>query len=519
MIRVLFVLVVLWLGLAGCASADGPSSGGVVVNPLVRTDRSVDASSVQAMVDSLVTPGMSDRDKALAIFNYVRRTMFHYRHLTEVGGGGAMELIGGVGYCLCTPTAGAQVELCRAAGLEAKILGLPGHGSVVVKWDGRWHWMDAFLGLAVWNRDRTDIATVEEVAADPTLLTRDNPGPVPLLPCVDELYADSLRFEPDNEKYHKECSPDDADWARRASLKPDKRIDSYWKSETTSGITLRPGETFVRNWDNEPGMYILMKVGEKFAPPHHFCGVDAEMRDTVNWPYFKPYVREITSFDPKSGKQVTVKTGRYWANGTLTWNLPLGDADLLKWLDRAENIKAVGGKLAPIDPSKPVVLEWTTHCPYMLVGGSLGVAGSDIAGAWVRTSAKGECVPLKINVGDYTHRIDLREPLAKAKGARTCTFRVQLSVGLPEMLRCHLIFQHNMYAQPQLMPGDNKVTVAVADAEDLKAAKLAVELAWDEQGRTRTERRVVDTSPFTFAIEVKEKEIPRMRHLTLSCRK
>ncbi|MCX7591520.1 MAG: transglutaminase-like domain-containing protein, partial [Kiritimatiellae bacterium] len=87
------------------------ASGLDIVNPHLVTDRSVDTSSPEAMVKSLVKPGMSDREKALAVYNFVRRTMFHYRYLTTVAGGGTMDLINGIGYCLCTPTAGTQARL------------------------------------------------------------------------------------------------------------------------------------------------------------------------------------------------------------------------------------------------------------------------------------------------------------------------------------------------------------------------------------------------------------------------
>ena len=35
---------------------------------------------------------MSDEAKALAVYNFVRRTMFHYRYLTNFAGGGVMDL-------------------------------------------------------------------------------------------------------------------------------------------------------------------------------------------------------------------------------------------------------------------------------------------------------------------------------------------------------------------------------------------------------------------------------------------
>ena len=366
-IRATLILSALFLMIGGPALA-----GENIVNPLVTTDRSVDTSSVERMVATLIKPGMTEQEKALAIYNYVRRTMFHYRTYPKYGGGGAMNLINGVGYCLCTPTAGAECELLEAAGIKACILDTPGHGSVVAKIDGEWHWLDAFLGGCVYNEKRTALTTLPDIIAHPALLKRENPSPVPLLPCIDLLYADSLRFEPDNTKYHSDCAPDDFAWAAKAT--PGSMTPTYWTSSMKLDITLRPGESYAREWDGQKGMYFLHNTQERFAPPHHFCGIDAEQRDTINWPYFKPYLKEITSFDPnpKVNKKVTVKTGRYWANGTLRWSPRMND---LGTFSRTENVKIADGKIVLADASKPGTLELAVRCPYMLVGGKLIAQG------------------------------------------------------------------------------------------------------------------------------------------------
>jgi len=495
----------------------GAAPAGEIVNPRVTTDRSVDASSVEAMVRSLVRPGMSDREKALAVYNYVRRTMFHYRHLTRVGGGGAVNLINGTGYTLCTPTASAQAEICRAAGLKkAFILGTPGHGSFTVFYAGKWHWMDAFIGGCAWDGERKTIASLAEVVANPKWLTREKPSPVPFLPCKDVLYADALRFEPGNEKYHKACAPDDAAWTLRA--KPGKKSGPYWKSSMKLDITLRPGESYLRRWDHEPGMYFLTKVQKKFAPPHHFCGAEYEKKDTVNWPYWKPYLKEITSFDPKTGKKRTVRTGRYWANGRLSWK-PAVTRELLKHLALAENVRAAKGALRPAAAGEPAVLEWQVKCPYMLQGGWLRAKVSGKLAAAIKVGRRGKFQTLALAAARGGRlEAELRPFFLKAMGTRQYTLRLELSgkgasLGDVELIT---VFQHNMYALPQLMPGKNRVRVAVANPEALEKTRLLVEYAWDQDGKTRKLRRRVQKSPTEFVIEVPGKELPRMRHLSLT---
>ena len=511
--------------LAVCMAAvlSGSGIAADIVNPHVTTDRSVDTSSVAAMVKSLIKPGMTDEDKALAVYNFIRRTMFHYRYLTRYAGGGTMDLINGVGYCLCTPTAGTQARLCTAAGLKGHVLNTPGHGSVTVFYGGQWHWMDAFMGGCVWNKKRTGIASLTEVQADPALLKRKDPSPVPLLPCGAVLYQDSLRWEPDNKKYHAACGPDDLAWAARA--KPGKHRPMVWGDVSSLDITLRPGETYARFWDHEPGMYFLFRTGKEFAPPHHFCGVAAERRDTVNWPYWKPYVKEIESTDPETGKKVTVRTGRYWANGRLTWKPDLTSADVLQHFAVARNVRvdAAKGELVPIDPDKPAVVEWTVACPYMLQGGWLQAKVAGDVAASIKVSvrkkpARSEPMDLRDAPGGKAKRAPLRPHFLKARGTRGYTLRLELKgkdarVGAIELVT---IFQHNMYALPQLMPGKNVVKVTVGRPEALKRTRLVLEYAWDQGGKTVTERRVVDTSPYAFSTDIPGDDLPRMRHLTLT---
>lgn len=492
-----------------------------IVNPKLTTDRSVDTSSAEAMARSLVREGMTDQEKALAVYNYVRRTMFHYRYLPDLAGGGTMDLINGVGYCLCTPTAGTQARLATLAGLNGHVLTTTGHGSVAVQYGGQWHWMDAFLGGCAWNKDRTAIATLDELVADPSLLRRDNPSPVPLFPCRAVLVEDALRWEPANQEYHKTCGPDDFDWTARSA--PGKHEPMVWSDTSSLAITLRPGETYVRLWDHIPGMYFLFQTPEDMAPPHHFCGIEAEQRDTVNWPYWKPYVKEITSTDPTTRLPRTVKTGRYWANGRLTWRPDLSAADVLAPMANVRNLRVDGGRLVLVDPAQPGSFEWGVRTPYMLQGGNLFVRAGGKVEASVQLRPAGKrskltdftAMPMR-DMGSGACQGLLREQFQRDIGTRGYTLRVELSGGEKAVISelvLDTIFQLNMYALPQLMPGANEVTVSFENPDVLKGTRFRIEYAWDEGGTPRVESREVDRAPLQFRIDVAGSEIPRMRRL------
>ncbi|MGQ9661106.1 MAG: hypothetical protein ACUVWX_02060 [Kiritimatiellia bacterium] len=498
--------------LAMVLGALGIARGASIINPHLITDRSVDTSSPEAMVASLIKPGMNDRDKALAIYNFVRRTIFHYRYLTKVAGGGTMDLINGVGYCLCTPTAGTQARLCTLAGLRGEVLSLPGHGSVEVFWDGKWHWMDGFMGGCVWNKDRTDLASFEEIHADPSLLTRDNPSPVPLFPCRDTLYADALRFEPDNKEYHQQCAPDDFAWVARAIT--GERKPMVWDDKSSLAITLQPDETYVRCWDHEPGMYFLMKTPERFGPPHHFCGIEAEQRDVVNWPYWEPYVKEITSFDPKLARKVKVRTGRYWANGRVIWK-PVLEGEILHQFATVENTRLEDGTLVPADTLRPMRLERTVRCPFMLQGGWLRLMAIGNVSASLATPVNKTWIPLSFSNVVGGAEAALREALMQSQGTREYTLRLEVTGQDARITALELItvFQHNMYALPQLLPGPNRIRITVANPEALKQTRFVVEYAWEENGVLRSAGGLMRESPWEFTVEVPGPHFPRMRHL------
>jgi hypothetical protein len=81
-------------------------------------------------------------------------------------------------------------------------------------------------------------------------------------------------------------------------------------------------------------------------------------------------------------------------------------------------------------------------------------------------------------------------------------------------------FTHNAMAAPHLMPGKNKVTVTVANPEDLDKAALTIRYRYKEapdwKGEMKTIERRVTGSPFAFEAVIPEsKKLPQMIDLTL----
>src|SRR5260370_12077872 len=124
--------------------------GGVVSHVSVTSNHTEDVSSLEAWKKSFVKPGMSDQQKALAIWESVVR----YRH-QEIPPNEFLENEGhphdpikdfnvyGYGQCCC---ASANIEaLARYAGLPARGWGIIAHSVPEVQYANAWHMLDASL--------------------------------------------------------------------------------------------------------------------------------------------------------------------------------------------------------------------------------------------------------------------------------------------------------------------------------------------------------------------------------------
>ena len=65
------------LGVVCMGSSIRASEPPVVKDPWVVTDKSVDTRTVDSILKGLIKDGMSDEEKALAVFNWVRRLIYH----------------------------------------------------------------------------------------------------------------------------------------------------------------------------------------------------------------------------------------------------------------------------------------------------------------------------------------------------------------------------------------------------------------------------------------------------------
>ncbi|HUU29091.1 MAG TPA: hypothetical protein VM123_14890 [archaeon] len=516
-------------------------AGEPIVNPWVTTDKSVNCFSDRTIVADVTAGLTGPQDQAIAIFSFFRRTMFPFTNRNEypypVNDQQHMfDLVRAVnvyGYSLCTQTSAMFASLLKGSGLfeDARCVGVPGHGTAEVKWNGRWHFMDPIVGAYVFRRGAArEIAGIEEIVADTTLFTR----------AVAEGRAGMPFCQWDGGSvYPEQALPETDTWFtyRKYGLmfllgalpKPDPWEETVSITHSMA-FSLRPGFRLTRMWDNLPGMYNLsydFHRGSKkntwspspaILPPHHPDG-GREARDTVNFPLIKPYRKTI------NGRA----SYHYYANGLLAYEDNFSDkrifqaADSLTGLSVTPAPDGAGNMLRCADSVSDGSAVFRFEAPYVFVGGAVSGRAQVRRGSWaaVYMDVGDSGLWLALGViekgGDFSFEI----PAALLDQRYAFSIKIRLhdgngpgSVNLREF-KAQAVCQLNMYSLPFLAPGENKVTVLAGRIP--QGASLAVTYRWQEQGWDREDRRLVREAGASYSIRVAGEDYPRMKEITMEC--
>ena len=132
-----------------------------------------------------VTGGISnDREKALALHRFGMAHFIHFDGPIEERGEyvtDPMKLIGVYGYALCGNNSSAMNALYNAAGLKARKRSMPGHSVPEVWFEDKWNYIDTDMFGYVFLPGGK-IASVDELARDADLFTRQTNPPTPFYP-------------------------------------------------------------------------------------------------------------------------------------------------------------------------------------------------------------------------------------------------------------------------------------------------------------------------------------------------
>lgn len=447
------------------APAARPDQVGIVSNIQVFTAGQEDIASLEAWARTALKAGMSDADKALAIFETVVRyqhemdppleLVHHAKAVTD-----ALKTFHVYGYNQCGPGASHVVELARFAGFKARGVTITGHTVAEIFYGGTWHMYDASY-INYFPKPDGQVASVAEIIAAVKDWRKVNPG-YEEEPKVRELHrSDSWTgWKTKGPSLLASCPLLDAkgylpaklmDWShlmRMYNGANDFEYETGYSMGYQLNVQLRPGERLVRNWAHA-GMHINMAI-EGYRP----------------WLDFKPGQGPLV-YTPRYGDIAPGRVG----NGTVEYDVPLGSQALRLSAWRYENLQPVAGAdgktlLGPADSSKPGVLEIRMPTSYIYLGGLMefdavvGEGGSVTMGIsdnngqdWLDTELtesaanKVNILPFVIRKYDYRLRFIIKGP----SGLR--------------LLRLSHDIQHSQRPLPALKQGQNTIVFAAGADE------------------------------------------------------
>ena len=142
-----------------------------VINPWIRRVGMPDTRNLQSIVDSIVKPGMSDKEKARRIWEFEINNRFHATTQDDEVAD-VVKRVNVYGYTLCYDESKDISDMWRAAGLKVR-KGYPtGHSLAEVYYDGAWHELDSDESIISLLRDNETIASESQIVADHDLMKR-----------------------------------------------------------------------------------------------------------------------------------------------------------------------------------------------------------------------------------------------------------------------------------------------------------------------------------------------------------
>jgi hypothetical protein len=447
----------------------------------VTTDRTVDSSSLESIVADVVrlSGAKTNDEKAIAIYRYLHHTIFHWAYPTEKPpqSVGPLKLINSYGWGLCGGQHTVLKALYETAGWKCRYMGWPGHTTIEVNYDDKWHYYDTFMKCYYWTKDKSHVAGQEEIANDPSIVmdavSEGRAAPENLC-CGDPPQA-----VVDGSKARKDCG-DVKGWA-----------SVTWRDNNYSPLLTLPSGASVRlDWKSEPNGFAI--TGKT---PQHSCGTKDYRNDKDLGPVLEHY------------------GVRNWSDGTYRCAPDFSKSSDLADITLA-GAKAEGSKLAASGPSSAI---FKLNTPYPYVTGKLDVtfdgdgklSVSPDAGKTWQSAAVGDVSALIHQHYDIWVKAEFSGALTK--------FYFEAEV------------EHNRSAQPYLYNGKNTITVSTKDNKIPAGSTLIVTYAYQEAtapdkrnqyngagvtyGETKTVTKEITSLPFTFEIEVGGNEPPKMAYL------
>ena len=447
----------------GAPAPSGPQPG-VVSFVQVTSDRVDDVSSLEAWRRAFIHDGMSDADKAQAVW----RSVVAFRHQDEpprefLEDSGhvhdPIKLFNVYGYSQCDCASAAVAALGRAAGLTVRGRSLTDHSVPEVSFAGAWHMLDGAY-VAQFPKPDGSPASVDELVANVSdwlgahtgfdgsqsalAAYAVNPG----WRTGPSLLAASPYFSPDGLLPTRlpgwTTMMMDYDW-------PSPEIEFGFTLGYRVNVQLRAGERLVRNWSNQ-GHHINEDLGLA-------CDTLTEV----------PGGAGPMGYSTAYGDLAPGRVG----NGTHEYEVPLANGQYRDGALLVDNLAdAAAGDSGPHvrvgDASRPGVLVERMVSSYVALGGALDLVaqvpdGGAVAISFSRNHGV-DWTPIATVRSSGATTIDLSPWVRRQYDYRLRFVLTGAGTGLD---RLHVVdtIQYSQRALPALAVGDNLIDVALGPNE------------------------------------------------------
>ncbi len=238
-------------------------AGGWVNNIKVVSDKTEDVTTLEALLKWMVKPGMSDRQKAVALWETVNK----FRHQddppneyieSENNVHDPLKTFNVYGYGMCCCASSNIEALARAVGLKARGRIVTNHSVPEVFWGGKWHYLDSSL-VCHFTAPNGHVYSVDEMIET----VAKHPGFKPKRNTPKASYPPPFNT----------CSTAEANGILPAQI---HGLHSAWKcfDGRNRGVyeygysmgyralfRLRKGEVLTRNWSHK-GLHVNMRDGK-----------------------------------------------------------------------------------------------------------------------------------------------------------------------------------------------------------------------------------------------------------------
>ena len=455
--------------LAAAASVRGgeatpAASVGVVSNIKVLSDKVPDISSLEAWKKSFIKEGMSDKDKALAIFNtevtFQQADAPPMEYLQrEDSVLDPIKLFNVYGYTLCSVSSANMMCMARYVGLPARCFTIQNHVVPEFYYDNAWHMFDADL-IEYFPKADGSVASIQELVDGVNKWKAAHPEYATINKDNRYTYMNQRGWKSGPEILLRNPFYDGSGWLPCAefawgdTMLQFTAIHNNWQSCYSMGyrvnVQLRQGEKLTRNWSNK-GLHVNMDRGE--APGSLTAKVgEGSLRHSPRWGDLAP--------------------GRV-GNGTLVYDVPLASGAFRGGALTALNLAArsedkAGPAVHVKDPKDAGVLDIRMPSSYVYLdgrmtfvpvigdGGEIKVLVSDNNGLdWKQAAAVNETGMQTVDLKPLVFRryVYVLRLVMKGKGT-----------GL-EGLRIEHDIQHSQRPLPALARGENKIAFSAGPQE------------------------------------------------------